>query len=1728
MKNRFLSAVFRSSIFVALSQVAWAADLYWDANGTTAGTGGTGTWNGTSTSTWRSGSETGGLVKWTAGDTAFFGGTAGTVTLGSPVAAGGIQVLAGTSGSAYTLVTTTTNIVTPGANAPIAIATGKSLVVRGAASGAVLGGSATIVIQGGGTMSITGTNRVFAGNYKVSGTGTTLVVNGTNALDASNVSAGLEVLGGGVVQVNGTNNYRKTVVLDGGRFDCMHIRSLQAQANSLMTINGSNGVRSVVANAATADLGGLAGNGSTTRVIAVNATGDPGGVDLEYQAGWRNGTFNKSGAGTLWITPTAVFNRNDNYTTANNTSASLAVNAGTVLNEGTIMSPASVSGTGLLRAGGTAGVFDQIDLNTGGVFEISRTDGLFNDAFVHAAGKANLNFGGGTLRYATGFNVDVSGWLSAIPAAGGVLDSNGNDLTWASPLSGVGALTKTGSGALTLSGSHTLAGMTVETGSLKLAAGASVQGMSVRLKGTGQLDAGEGTVFDGAALANEDGEGGRTVVDVTGDLTVAAGSVIRPGGRNAVFAMAFGGDLVLNGTCELDLTDGVPGLDRIQVAGDLDVSQGSFAIQLGTAVPMGGVVASYGGVLSGVPKLSGYVADSRYEPTLAHDPVAKTLALSIAAGKAPLALVWSGGEGSAWDLTTAERNFVRSGGVVLDTFRQLDQVSFGDTAGSKQVVLTGELAPGSLAFNHTVEYTLGGSGWIAGNTSLLKEGSGILNLNTENTYSGGTTVLAGVLNVGNGGTTGSLGSGPILNDGVLAFNRSADLTLGSVISGNGSLSFNGGAVYTLAESNNYAGGTTVLGGTLRQGRAGAIPAPSEGTSSVTVAAGGSLDLGGYALAGTAALPVVVAGNGVAANQGAVVNSGGNLVGSGIAFLTLAGDASLGSDGARFDLVGTGGAGGILSTDPLVPRKFTKVGSNQISLKTDDYSGVSEFVVAGGVLGVEHDNFSSPTRTVTIEPAGALSLWGGRTLANPFVLRGGSLRADNATTNLVSGDVQLAADSTVVAASGTALSLSGVVSGDGRLTKDGVGDLTLGNANTYTGGTTLLGTGRLLVNDSHALGTGGLELAGGAASQLTLAASGITLSQSIVIKSGGRVNEGLIYANQAGTTTLAGDITVQGGHNAGGTLGSVASAELVLAGKVVQTMQGLDLQQPTLVSPIRVAVRNGTVRFDNPANDFRWLFLSEGILKVGADHAFSTGAIVTLGDNTNGAVLELNGFDQEVRSLARWGSTGATTIRNTGSEPSILTFNTDFTGHHQVETILAVGDSVRDGSVTVTVTGADFASAPVVLEVPVLAGDSADVWAEKVRAALAADAVVTGNYQVAGSGNQISLVRKVAAANDATLNLALANGATSPGITADATSENAVPGVFPFYAGAISGEISVRKTGPESLTLSGTHTHSGTTTVSQGKLIFNATHSGGGDYSIAAGATLAGSGSTTSKVQVGGVLSPGDDPGLGSIRCGDLSLGDGAKLVLNINTTEIAADYLRVDGNVSLGTGVMLELSDVKPDPGLALGTRLLLAGYTGTWSGSLMHNGMAVADDSTLQIGTHRFLVNYDDVGSDTARAVTLTAVPGVTDPYQDWMNGYPAVPEGLRGKEIDADGDGVINLVEFALGSDPSLASSAPNRAPILVDGEGGAKHLALVTLVRAGAQFAGSPPAAMVDGVNYLVQGSDNLGAFEAAVESVANPAELPAAPAGYEYRTFRLVSPVTAAARGFLRVKVSGGAP
>lgn len=174
--------------------------------------------------------------------------------------------------------------------------------------------------------------------------------------------------------------------------------------------------------------------------------------------------------------------------------------------------------------------------------------------------------------------------------------------------------------------------------------------------------------------------------------------------------------------------------------------------------------------------------------------------------------------------------------------------------------------------------------------------------------------------------------------------------------------------------------------------------------------------------------------------------------------------------------------------------------------------------------------------------------------------------------------------------------------------------------------------------------------------------------------------------------------------------------------------------------------------------------------------------VQIGDNPQTITFPDANVGYSVRAFFAAGAPTFNLALTTGATTGSTAF---VTGVAQVETATAAGTASASGDVTVTVTSAGMTGSPLAVTVPILSGDTASVWAGKVRTALAANVTIAARFTVSGTTTSIILTRKpgevltdgvntvnLFVANDSTLNIALAGPA---GVTAAATSANTTAG-----------------------------------------------------------------------------------------------------------------------------------------------------------------------------------------------------------------------------------------------------------------------------------------------------------------------------------------------------------------
>jgi autotransporter-associated beta strand protein len=259
-----------------------------------------------------------------------------------------------------------------------------------------------------------------------------------------------------------------------------------------------------------------------------------------------------------------------------------------------------------------------------------------------------------------------------------------------------------------------------------------------------------------------------------------------------------------------------------------------------------------------------------------------------------------------------------------------------------------------------VTLTLGESGAYAtyygsikntsGSLALVKDGAGNQTLAGTNTYTGGTTINAGLVRVGNGNTNTSgsliavgLGSGPVVDNATLEFNLVGTNMFTNAISGSGAVNVaNSSLNLFLSPANTFSGSVNVNGGSLWITNVGSL---GTGPKTVYAVAGGSSSKTDIHLAGNITIPAAFSFqltylNGVLFNE-----SGNNTVQGDITlpygggatyiivsngFLTLSGNvASDGiANGRNFQLGGPGNGlfSGVASDNAQTLGALTKVDS----------------------------------------------------------------------------------------------------------------------------------------------------------------------------------------------------------------------------------------------------------------------------------------------------------------------------------------------------------------------------------------------------------------------------------------------------------------------------------------------------------------------------------------------------------------------------------------------------------------------------------------------------------------------------------------------------------------------------------------------------------------------------------------------------------------------------------
>ena len=1014
------------------------------------------------------------------------------------------------------------------------------------------------------------------------------------------------------------------------------------------------------------------------------------------------------------------------------------------------------------------------------------------------------------------------------------------------------------------------------------------------------------------------------VVTMSGTFTntssTAAGSLIftdSVGGGNVILTNsgnAYTGETTINSGATLSLS-GAGSLatsSGIADGGTFDISQttsGASIISLGGA----------GGVNLGAQTLTLTDAVGTYTGT-----ISGTGGLTLAAGTEIL-----GGANSYTGGTT----------ITAGTL----QIGDGVTSGS----ITGNVADGgTLEFNRVDAVTFGGT--ISGHGGITQAGSGTLTLTAANTYTGPTTIAAGILVLSS--TANIANSSGVTDNGIFDISQTGGASIKS-LSGSGTVQLGAGTLTITAASGAFSGVISGTGGLVLAGGTQLLSGTSAYSGPTTITAG-TLEVGASTIAynvadsGTFAFdstaPIVMSG---------VVSGPGGLsqIGTGVSTLTavqtytgptvitagtlaLSGSGSIASssgvaDAGILDISGTAGGATITS---ISGAGSVTLGAQNLTLTSasgtysGNISGTGGVILAGGKETFTGSNaYTGPT----VIASGILVLSGTTSLAaSSRVIDNATLDVSTVTNGGVAPStaiVSLAGSGTVFLGTKTLVftnagdTFSGTISGTGGLTVSG-GTQTLSGANTYTGPTTI--------------SAGTLALAGGG-----------SLSTMTTVADNGIFD---ISAASSGAVALA-SLSGSGTVNLGAQTLNLVNASTTFSGSIIGT-GGVVVSGGTEVLSGANSYSGGTV-------------ISAGTLQVGN---FSTGSIT--GNVLDNGILA---FDRSNAMTFAGAITGTGAVTQIGEGTTILTGASNYSGGTTITAgTLQIGNGAASGSISGDVTDNGmlaFGRSDTTVFAGTISG-SGGVTQLSGTTILTAVNSYTGATAI-GSGAELVLSGpgSIAASSGVTDNGLLdVSAAAAPRVASlaggGAVNLGAESLTITNAAGAFSGAVSggggvTVNAGTQ--TFSGTNSYTGPTTINGGSLLVNGSIASSSGVTVNSGGTLGGMG-TVSGVTVGkgATLAPGA-AGAGTLTVNGVVAFDAASNFV-VNLSSASAAKLVTTGAESLaGT-----LSFASTDGTYPLGQKLTVltaeGGITGTFTlappqgtGANLSSSLSYdADDVYLQV----------------------------------------------------------------------------------------------------------------------------------------------------------------------------------
>lgn len=816
-------------------------------------------------------------------------------------------------------------------------------------------------------------------------------------------------------------------------------------------------------------------------------------------------------------------------------------------------------------------------------------------------------------------------------------------------------------------------------------------------------------------------------------------------------------------------------------------------------------------------------------------------------------------------------------------------------------------------------------------------------------------------------------------------------------------------------------------------------------------------------------------------------------------------------------------GQILGTGNL-----TKTGTGSFLIAANNlFTGAT--TINNGTLAIGKSNALAAS-PVTINSGGKLQL-------NGVSL---TLTSLSGTGTLVNSDLANSVAATLTLNAVTDITFGGSLQ-DGTggaplsLAKSGAGILTLSGANsTYSGATTVSG-GVLSVGT---LANGGspssigrstnvaanLVISGGAT--LLYSGNSTSIDRSLTIGVGGAT---ISVTNPAATLTTSGAV-------AGGTrvLTKEGAGKLVFSTNDSLTTGNINVNNGTL------GIANLSLSKDRLLTIAAGAFVeSSGQLSTIADANLNPNTQVlgagtlkltsTTNDGTTSYDLYFN-INDVSNTTANWG-TGIAAKIDLGSAQRFFTGKTNHNGYgvYFASTDVYLSGPIS-GSGGITFVGQDpirtdmeqpFALAaantftgPVVIkrgsvylvDAKALNGNSVtfDVAAGGGNLFLYGHDFTIGNLSSTGTGGTARIVngnRATGAVNElppATLTINQTTPGAFSGLIVDAFLEYSTGG------SATQGPVSIVKTGPAALTLSGASTYTGTTTVNAGAIIASNTTgsaTGTGATTVASAATLGGTGAVGDvTVNSSGTVAPGTGPG--KLTAANLALNSGAIFKAEINGVApgVGYDQAHVTGatnlNANTGAGATLNVAlgfvpsngaqfiiidnDAAPATGtfagLAEGATFVSGGTTFkiSYVGGTDNNDVVLTAQSSVAVSTTTTLVANPLAttgGSSVMFTATVAPSPGAAGGVTFLDNGV-AIPGGSN--IAIANGVAVFSTTALAVGNHtvtaafngaPGFNASTSNAQTVSISSGGTAPSVVSVTTNGGVVGFSGAQHSRIVN---------------------------------------------------------------